>query len=159
MEALLPLLLDLGAPAHSPVEPSVLDASGLENFIHHHTLSEDEMEDHMRLFDRHCERLDWPLTQEQEEKNFARFFSLMQEALLSEGSFSECRLDDADFTSRSDADPTHVLRVRSTVLVSQQLAVSTMSACLFMKSEYAVIFDTRDGRSVLFGNGDFVQVD
>lgn len=149
------LLFDLCVP----VKAAAPDASALEDYIHHHTLSEEELEEHLRQFGQYCERLDWPLTQEQEEKNFARFCSMMQEALLNAGSCSECSLDEADFTLRGGAEPSHVLRVRSGVPVSPELAISTISACLFMKSDYAVIFDGRHGRSVVFGNGDFIQAD
>lgn len=149
------LLFDLRVPL-TVVAP---DAAGLEDYIHHHILSEEELEEHMRQFGRHCEKLDWLLTQEQEEKNFARFCNLIQEALLNAGSLSDCRLDEADFTVRGSMEPSHVLRVRSGVPVSPELAVSTISACLFMKSDYAVIFDGCYGRSVLFSNGDFIQAD
>ncbi|MBB5031837.1 hypothetical protein [Prosthecobacter vanneervenii] len=148
------LLFDLRVPA--PSETALLNASGLEDYLHQHTLSADDLRDHLRLFERHCERLDQTLTQEQEEKHFARFCSLIQESLLNAGSFSECSLDEADFTLHGGREPSHVLRVRSGVPVSPELAVSTISACLIMKSDYAVIFDSRHGRSVLFGNGDFV---
>lgn len=74
------LLFDLRVPA--PSETALLNASGLEDYLHQHTLSADDLRDHLRLFERHCERLDQALTQEQEEKHFARFCSLIQESLL-----------------------------------------------------------------------------
>ena len=151
------LLLDLRASVPAAVEPAVPDAADHEGYLHQHTLSAEDLQDHLRLFERHCERLDQPLTQEQEERNFSCFFGLVREALLNAGTFSERSLDEADFTARSDAEPAHVLRVKSWVDVTPEIAIGTLSACLSMGSDYAVIFDGREGRSVLFSNGDFVQ--
>jgi hypothetical protein len=140
-------------------DSDVLVASDFEEYLTDHLMSEDELANHLECFSRHCEQLDWPLTEEQEEQNFTRFFSVVQEALLSVGSFSESRQDEADFTARRDVDPAHVLRVKTAVPVTPEVAVTTLSACLSLGSDYAVIFDGHEGRAVLFSNGDWVRMD
>ena len=162
MDTLTPLLLEFSkSSAHVAAESSsaVIAAADFEEYLSDHLMSEDDLADHLKRFSRHCEQLDWSLTEEQEEKNFTRFFSVVQEALMSVGSFSESRQDEADFTARRDVDPAHVLRVKTAVPVTPEVAVTTLSACLALGSDYAVIFDGREGRAVLFSNGDWVRMD
>ncbi len=159
MNALIPLVLDLAATDRCSADADLLDVAEFETFRSDHLMSEDELQEHLRRFDRHCELLDRPLTEEQEEKNFARFFELVQEALLNVGTFSERRMDEADFTARRDGDAAHVLCVKAAVPITPEIVVTTMSACVSMGSDYAVIFDGREGRSVLFSNGDWVRAE
>ena len=157
MNSLIPLVLDLTAADRRSADAAVLDVTEFETFRSDHLLSEDELEEHLRRFNRHCEVLDRPLTEEQEERNFARFFEMVQEALMNVGTFSESRMDEADFTARRDVDAAHVLRVKAAVPITPEIVVTTMGACVSMGSDYAVIFDGREGRSVLFSNGDWVR--
>ncbi len=159
MHALIPLALDLTSTDHRPADAPALDATGFESFRSDHLMSEEELQDHLQHFTRHCDQLDRPLTEEQEEKNFARFFAVVQEALMNLGSFSQSRMDEADFTARRDVDPAHVLRVKSAVPITPEIVVTTMSACVSLGSDYAVIFDGHEGRSVLFSNGDWVRAE
>ena len=159
MNSLIPWLIDLPASSCPATEPEVLNADGFEEYLSDHLMSEDDLQEHLQRFARHCELLDRPLTEVQEEENFARFFNVVQEALMSLGSFSESRQDEADFTARRDVDPAHVLQVKAAVPVTPEIAVTTLSACLSLGSEYAVIFDGQEGRAALFSNGDWVRAD
>ena len=162
MNTLTPLLLErckTGDRVAEEPEADVLVTADFEEYLSDHLMTEDDLANHLERFSRHCEQLDWSLTEEQEVQNFTRFFSVVQEALMSVGSFSESRQDEADFTARRDVDPAHVLRVKTAVPVTPEVAVTTLSACLALGSEYAVIFDGREGRAVLFSNGDWVRMD
>jgi len=159
MNALIPLVLDLTATNRRPAETAVLDVAEFESFRSDHVMSEDELQEHLQHFYWHCELLDRPLTEEQEERNFARFFEVVLEALMNVGTFSESRMDEADFTARRDVDAAHVLRVKAAVPITPEIVVTTMSACVSMGSDYAVIFDGPEGCSVLFSNGDWVRVE
>lgn len=159
MNALIPLVLDLTVADHRPADAPVRDDAGFAEYVSDHLLSEDELQEHLQHFSRHCERLDWPLTEHQEEKNFAHFFNVVKEALMNLGTFSESRMDEADFTARRDVDPSHVLRVKSAVPITLEIVVTTMAACLAMGTDYAVIFEGKEGRTALFSNGDWVRED
>ncbi|WP_395752591.1 hypothetical protein [Prosthecobacter sp.] len=121
-------------------------------------LSEEEMEELLREFAEHAEKLDRRLTEAEEVKNFERFFGALEGVLTRLGSFSDgSGEDDADYTMKRGADPARTLRVRTTTPVTLEAAAVVLAALEELRSEHAVIFKGPEGRAVLFSNGDLCR--
>ena len=132
-------------------EPAAAEVS--EFFI-----SEEEMEGMLKEFAKHGEKLDRLLTEDEELRNFESFFSEIQKALMSVGTFSEGGGDDeADFTMRRHVDASRILRVKTRVPVTREIAGAVLAACMALGSEHAVMFKGSEGRSVVFSNGDWCR--
>ena len=130
-------------------EPAVFECS----------ISEEEMGELLKEFAKHGEKLDKRLTEEEEIRCFARFFSAIRQALMSVGTFSEggAEEDEPDFISWSHDDPARIMRVSARVPVTLEIAQVVLAACEALGSEHAVVFDGKEGRCVVFSNGDFCR--
>ena len=114
----------------------------------------------LKEFEKHGEKLDRLLTEEEEIRNFERFYDVMAEALKSVGSFSEGGVDDeADFASWRQMEPSRIMRVRARICITPEMAGAVLAACDALGSEHAVVFDGPEGRCVVFSNGDFCKVE
>lgn len=121
-----------------------------------HWMSEEELRELMKEFEAHAEKLDRKLTEDEEVRNFQVFFGAMRDALGEVGTFSEDMTDDeADFISKSQADAARVMRVLTRVPVTREIAGAVLAACEALGSEHAVLFYGKEGRAVVFSNGDF----
>jgi hypothetical protein len=122
-------------------------------------ISEEEMSELLKEFAKHGEKLDKRLTEEEEIRCFARFFSAIRQALMTVGTFSEggAEDDEPDFISWSHDDPARIMRVTARVPVTLQTAQVVLAACEALGSEHAVVFDGKEGRCVVFSNGDFCR--
>ena len=153
MNAVLPLVLGSVGVDHSTAARSVAVPEVMEYF-----LPEDELEGLLREFEKHCEKLDRRLTEEEELRNFGHFFWMMKQALMGVGSFSEGGADDeADFTSWPRMDPSRIMRVVARVPITLEMARVVLAACGALGAEHAVVFDGTEGRSVVFSNGDWCR--
>ncbi|WP_395740582.1 hypothetical protein [Prosthecobacter sp.] len=121
-------------------------------------LSEEELEALLQEFAEHSEKMDRRLTEEEEVKNFERFYRALEEVLSRLGSFSDgSGEDEADFTAKRGADPARTLRVRAAAPVTLESAAVVLAALEELRSEHAVIFKGPEGRAVLFSNGDLCR--
>lgn len=121
-------------------------------------LSEEELEGLLQEFAKHAEKLDRLLTEDEELRNFEAFFNAIHQALMRVGTCSEGGGDDeADFTMRRHADPARILRVKTRVPVTLEMARAVLAACVELGSEHAVVFKGGEGRSVVFSNGDWCR--
>lgn len=153
MNAVLPLVLGSVGVDHSAVARSVAVPEVMEHF-----LPEEEMEGLLREFEKHGEKLDRRLTEEEELRNFGHFFWMMKQALMGVGSFSEGGVDDeADFTSWPRMDPSRIMRVVARVPITLEMARVVLAACVALGSDHAVVFDGKEGRCVVFSNGDWCR--
>ena len=155
MNAVLPFVMsalgvDHSADARSAAVPEVVE----------YLLPEDDLEGLLREFEKHCEKLDRRLTEEEELRNFGHFFWMMKQALMGVGSFSEGGADDeADFTSWPRMDPARIMRVAARVPITREIARTVLAACVALGSEHAVVIDGKEGRCVVFSNGDWCRED
>ena len=136
-------------------EPDASEPAVFECFV-----SEEELNELLKEFATHCDKLDQHLTELEEIDCFKRFFQVIKQALESVGGFSEGGAEDedeADFISRSHDDPARIMRVTARVPVTLEIAQVVLEACEALGSEHAVVFDGTEGRSVLFSNGDFCR--
>jgi hypothetical protein len=126
------------------------------------SVSEEELNELLTEFAAHCEKLDHHLTEQAEEECYKRFFQSIKQALLSVGTFSQCGaededVEDPDFTSSSEDDPSRVIRVKTRVPVTLDIAQTVLDACTELGSEHAVLFSGKEGRCAVFSNGDFCR--
>lgn|GEM_PF-1301433 len=125
-------------------------------------VSEEELNELLTEFAAHSEKLDHHLTEQQEVECFTRFFQMIKEALQSVGTFSEGRaedeeVDDPDFTASSQDDPARIIRVKTRVPITLDIAQTMLDACTELGCEHAVLFSGKEGRCVVFSNGDFCR--
>lgn len=137
-------------------EPAVDDLTASEFFV-----SENELNEILEEFAKHGEQLDRLLTEQEEIDSFKRFFQVIKQALKSVGTFSEGGAadedDDPDFISWSHDDPARILRVKTRVPITLDIAQTVLEACAELGSEHAVVFSGTEGRSAIFSNGDFCR--
>lgn len=153
MNAVLPLVPGSAGGDHSTASRSAAVPEVMEHF-----LPEEELEALLREFEKHCEKLDRRLTEEEELRNFGHFFWMMKQALMGVGSFSEGGADDeADFTSWPRMDPSRIMRVGARVPVTLEMVRVVLGACGALGAEHAVVFDGQEGRCVVFSNGDWCR--
>ncbi len=122
-------------------------------------VSEDELNELLAEFAEHGEKLDEKLTEQEEIECFKRFFDMIKQALESVGTFSEggAEDDDPDFISWSHDDPARIMRVSAQVPITLEIAQVVLDACEQLGSEHAVVFKAKEGRCVVFSNGDFCR--
>ena len=144
-------------PVSDRLEPEpAVDEMAASEFL----VSENELNELLTEFTAHCEKLDHHLTEQAEEECFKRFFQAIKQALENVGTFSEggaADEDDPDFTSSSREDPSRVMRVKTRVPITLDIAQTVLDACPELGSEQAVLFSGKEGRCAVFSNGDFCR--
>ena len=136
-------------------EPTVDEMAVSEFFV-----TEEELNELLTEFAAHGEKLDHHLTEQQEVECFTRFFQMIKEALQSVGTFSEGGTEDEDepdFTSWSQDDPARIIRVKTRVPITVDIAQTMLDACTELGCEHAVLFIGNEGRCAVFSNGDFCR--
>jgi len=136
-------------------EPAIDEMAASEFLV-----SENELNELLTEFAAHCEKLDHHLTEQAEEESFKRFFQAIKQALKNVGTFSEggaADEDDPDFTSSIQDDPSRVMRVKTRVPITLDIAQTVLDACTELGSEHAVLFIGKEGRCAVFSNGDFCR--
>lgn len=146
----------VGAATMSAAAAVIENAGGANGVVTEHWMNEEELKELIKEFEAHAEKLDRRLTEDEEVRNFQVFFGAMRDALGEVGRFSEDMMDDeADFISKSQADAARVMRVLTRVPVTREIASAVLAACEALGSEHAVLFYGKEGRAVVFSNGDF----
>lgn len=147
-----------GASMMSAAADAREDVEGANGVVTEHWMSEEELKALIKEFEAHAEKLDRKLTEDEEVRNFRVFFGTMRDALGEVGRFSEDMMDDdADFISKSQADAARVMRVLTRVPLTREIASAVLAACEALGSEHAVLFYGKEGRAVVFSNGDFCR--
>jgi hypothetical protein len=164
MNALMPAIQGPLSLASFVSTPSVSERLAPEPDMHEpivseYFMSEEELNELLREFAEHGEKLDRLLTEKEEIDCFKRFCQAIKQALESVGTFSEGggEDDEPDFISWSQDDPARILRVSARVPVTLETARKVLAACNELGSEHAVVFKGKEGRCVVFSNGDFCR--